>query len=66
MGEVSGGGTLFCHKNIMRPKSGSHFVVQKRNKITRFSPISQSSNQVFENEEVLRNKFKAKSIMRTP
>ena len=33
----------------------SHFVGQKRNKINRFSPISQYSNQVFENEEQLLN-----------
>ena len=41
----------------MRPKSGSHFVGQKRNKINRFSPISQYSNQVyvFENKEQLLN-----------
>ena len=43
------------HKNITRPKPGSHFVGQKRNKITRFSPIYQYSNQVFENEEQLLN-----------
>ena len=30
-------------------------VGQKRNKINRFSPISQYSNQVFENEEQLLN-----------
>ena len=71
---------LFHHKNIMQPKSGSHFIGQKRNKINRFSPISQYSNQVFENEEhlaikhrqraykavlVVRNNFKVKSITHT-
>ena len=34
---------------------GSHFVGQKRNKINRFLPISQYSNQVFQNEEQLLN-----------
>ena len=37
----------------MRPKSGSHFVEQKRNKINHFSLIFQYSNQVFKNEEQL-------------
>ena len=55
------------------------FIGQNRNKINHFSPISQYSNQVFENEEqllnidiehiakgilVVINNFKAKSITR--
>ena len=48
--------TGVASKNITRPKSGSHFVGQKRNKINRFSPIYQYSNHaVFENEEQLFN-----------
>ena len=35
---------------MKRPKSGSNFVGQK---INHFSPISQYSNHVFENEEQL-------------
>ena len=45
----------FVIKNITQSKSGSHFVGQKRNKINRFSLISQYSNQIFENEEQLLN-----------
>ena len=46
------GVALYFVIKILRDR---HFVGQKRNKINRFSPISQYSNQVFENEEQLLN-----------
>ena len=51
--KLAGVALYFVIKNITRPKSGSHFLGQKRNKINRFSPISQYSNQEFKNEEQL-------------
>ena len=59
MGKVSGRGTLFYHKNITQPKSGSHFVGQKRNHadiaLHRFLSIQtmHAGSYVFESEEQL-------------